>query len=76
MGSRDGVERWRMEWLKPIEEIENEFRRQGTFLLADINSRKLWFFGYKDQATINKMMDSMKGRCNEMVNFLIARAKG
>lgn len=60
--------------MKPIGMMELDFRRQGVFLLVDVSSRKLWFFGY-NQSLINKMMDSLKGRCDEMVNFLIARAR-
>lgn len=64
-----------MEWVKPIHVLEYEFRRQGVFLLVDAHLRKLWFYGFKsDQADINRMRDSMKGRVDEMVKFLIARA--
>jgi hypothetical protein len=65
-----------MEWVKPIGMVELDFRRQGVFMLVDVSSRKLWFFGYKrDHSCINKMMESLKGRCDEMVDFLIARAR-
>jgi hypothetical protein len=65
-----------MEWVKPIGMMELDFRRQGVFLLVDVSSRKLWFFGYKrDNICINKMMETLKGRCDEMVNFLLARAR-
>jgi hypothetical protein len=64
-----------MEWVKPIDEVESDFRRQGVFLLVDVDGRKLRFYGYKkDCVAINRMMDSMKGRAPEMVKFLIARA--
>lgn len=65
-----------MERVRPIHVMEYEFRRQGVFLLVDVSGKKLWFYGYKrDYAAINKMMESLKGRCDEMVNFLIARAR-
>lgn len=76
LGAGDGDAGRRVEWVKPIGMLELDIRRQGVFLLVDVSGRKLWFFGYKrDQSCINKMMDSMKGRCDEMVNFLIARAR-
>jgi hypothetical protein len=57
--------------------VELDFRRKGVFLLVDVRSKKLYFFGYKpDMTCINQMMESLKGRTDEMVNFLIARAKG
>lgn len=63
-----------MEWVKPIEQVEYEFRRHGVFLLVDFGGRKLWFYGYKkDQMTLKRMMASMKGRSDEMVKFLTAR---
>lgn len=56
--------------------MEYEFRRQGIFLLVDVSSRKLWFYGYKkDHSVIKQMMESLKGRSDEMVDFLIARAR-
>ena len=65
-----------MEWVKPIGMVEKDFRYNGIFLLVDPISRRLWFYGYKkDQASINQAMESLKGRSDEMVNFLIARAK-
>ena len=64
-----------MEWIKPIDQVEEDFRRKGIVMLADVRSRKLWFFAYKkDNVVINQAMASMKGRSEEMVKFLIARA--
>jgi len=66
-----------MEWVKPIDTMEHDFRRKGVFLLVDINGKRLRFYGFKkDGVELNRMIDSMKGRCDEMVKFLIARAKG
>lgn len=66
-----------MEWVKPIDEVEADFRRRGVFLLVDFHGKKLQFFGYKkDHVEIKQMIDSLRGRSHEMVNFLIARAKG
>jgi len=63
-----------VEWVKPIDQMEAEFRARGVFLLVDVRTRKLWFYGYKrDQATLNQMMASLKGRSQEMGEFLIAR---
>ena len=75
LGARDGDARRRMEWVKPISEVEADFRRRGAFLLVDVKSRKLWFYHYSnDSAYINQMIDSLKGRSQEMCNFLIERA--
>jgi hypothetical protein len=66
-----------VEWVKPIDEVEAEFRRRGVFMLVNIHDKKLMFFGYKKNSVdINKMIDSLRGRSHEMTNFLIARAKG
>ena len=67
-----------MERLTPIHVMEYQFRRQGVFLLVDFDRRRLWFFGYKKNHTaINQLMESLKGRQEEMVKFLTARsAKG
>jgi hypothetical protein len=64
-----------MERLEPIHVMEYRLRRQGVFLLVDFDGKKLWFFGYKkDHAAIKQMMENLKGRHKEMVNFLTARA--
>jgi hypothetical protein len=56
--------------------MEYRFRRQGVFLLVDFDGRKLWFFGYKhSNVDISRLMDSLKGRVEEMVNLLTARAR-
>ena len=65
-----------MEWVKPIGMLEKDIRCQGIFLLVDFDGRRLWFYGHKkDHATINRAMDSLKGRCEEMVKYLTERAK-
>jgi hypothetical protein len=65
-----------MVWVMPIDQVEFGFRRQGVFLLVDVGGKKLRFYGFKkNHADLNRMIDSMKGRCDEMVNFLIARVK-
>ena len=75
LGAGDGDTWRRVEWLKPIDELEADFRKRGAFLLVDVKSRKLWFFHYsKDTTSIRQMMDALKGRQGEMVDFLIARA--
>ena len=64
-----------MERLKPIHVMEYELRQHGVFLLVDFDRRRLWFYGYKkNHATINQMMEQVKGRQAEMVKFLTARA--
>jgi hypothetical protein len=64
-----------MEWVKPIGMVEKDLRYLGIFLLVDFNGRRLWFFGHKkDCAEINRAMGSLKGRCEEMVKYLTARA--
>ena len=64
-----------MEWVKPIDEVAREFRRQGIFLLVDARSKRIVFYGYKrDQGAIRQMMESLKGRSDEMIKYLIARA--
>ena len=62
-----------MEWVKPIDEVEADFRRAGAFLLVDPTSRKLRFYGY-NQVALRRMIDGLRGRSHEMANFLIARA--
>ena len=64
------------EWVKPIGMMEHDFRSQGVFLLVDVDGRKLRFYGFKkNHVDLNRMIESMKGRCDEMVKFLIARAR-
>ena len=56
--------------------MEYRFRRQGVFLLVDVDGKRLWFFGYKkDHTTIKQMMEKLKGRQTDMINFLLARAR-
>ena len=75
LGSEHGDTWWGVERLTPIGEIEAGFRKRGAFLLVDVKSRKLWFFHHsKDTTGIKQMMDALKGRQGEMVDFLIARA--
>jgi hypothetical protein len=66
-----------MEWVKPIDEVEADFRRQGVFMLVDVWNNKLLFFGYKkNNVDINRLIASLRGRSKEMGKFLLARAKG
>ncbi len=75
LGARDGDTGRRVERVKPIDELEADFRKRGAFLLVDVKSRKLWFYHYSnDLASVNQMIDSLKGRSQEMGNFLIERA--
>jgi hypothetical protein len=47
-----------------------------VFMLVDVDGRKLRFYGYKrDCVTINRLMESLKGRQDEMVKYLIAQAR-
>jgi hypothetical protein len=65
-----------MVWVMPIDQVEFNFRRQGVFLLVDVGGKKLRFYGFKkDHADLNRMIASMTGRCDEMVKFLIMRAR-
>lgn len=75
LGSEHGDTGWGVERLTPIREVEAEFRKRGAFMLVDVKSRKLWFYHYsKDMIGIKHMMAALKGRQDEMVNFLISRA--
>ena len=75
MGAGDGDAGRRVERLTPIHVMEYRFRRLGVFLLVDFDKRRLWFYGYKrSHEDINRLMESLKGRVTEMVNFLTARA--
>jgi len=66
-----------VERVTPIHVLEYTFRCQGAFLLVDASGKRLWFFKYgNNNADIDRMMESMKGRADEMVKFLLARAKG
>jgi hypothetical protein len=62
-----------VEWVKPIDEIEFDFRRHGSFLLVDTTG-ELKYYGRKT-ALNDRLVASMKGRGKEMVKFLIARAR-
>lgn len=67
-----------MEWVKPIDQVEADLRREGVFLLVDVNGRTLRFYQFKkDSVRLKQVMDSLKdqGRGQEMVKFLIARAR-
>jgi hypothetical protein len=75
LGPGDGYAGRRVERVTPIHILEYQIRRQGVFLLVDFGGRKLWVFGYKEQEEINRVMESLKGRLTEMVNFLTARAR-
>lgn len=62
--------------MKPIDEVARDLRRQGMFLLVDARSRRIVFYGYKrDTVQINQMIESLKGRSDEMVKYLIAQAR-
>jgi hypothetical protein len=64
-----------MEWVKPIGMVERDLRYIGIFLLVDFSGKRLWFFGHKKNSVdINRAMESVKGRCDEMVKYLTARA--
>ena len=76
LGTGDGDAGRCVEWVKPIDQVEADIRRRGVFMLVDVRGRKLKFFGYnRDYANINRLMDSLKGRTDEMVKYLIARAR-
>jgi hypothetical protein len=75
LGPRYGDPRWCVEWVTPIEEIEADIRRRGMFVLVDVNGKTLRFYGYKTQAYVNQLVDSLRGRGPEMVKYLIARAR-
>jgi hypothetical protein len=62
-----------MGWVMPIDQVLLNFNRKGVFLLIDARNRRLVFYGYKkDNADINQMIDSLKGRSDEMTKHLIA----
>jgi hypothetical protein len=61
-----------MGWVKPIDQVDADIRRVGIFMLVDVDGKKLRFFGFKkDYTDINRAMDSLKGRSQEMVKYLI-----
>jgi hypothetical protein len=65
-----------MEWVKPIDMVLLDFHRKGVFLLVDARRKRIVFYGYKrDNAEINRMIDSMKGRSDEMTKYLIAQLR-
>jgi hypothetical protein len=67
-----------MEWVKPIDQVEADMRRQGVFLLVDVNGRTLRFYQFsKDSVRLKQILDYFqeKGRGQEMVKYLIARAR-
>jgi len=64
-----------VERVVPIDEVEADLRKRGVFILVDVSTRKLWFYGYKpNQGVINQMIAAVKDRREEMVKFLLARA--
>lgn len=66
-----------MGWVKPIEDVEADFRRRGAFILFNPWKNTLVYFHMaRDTTEIKRMMDSMQGRNGEMVRFLTARARG
>jgi hypothetical protein len=65
-----------VEWVKPIDQVDADIRREGVFMLVDVDGRKLRFYGYKrDYVTINRLIESLKGRQDEMVKYLIAQTR-
>jgi hypothetical protein len=74
LGTGDGDAGRRVEWVKPIGELEADFRRQGVFMLADFNAKRLRFYGY-DSVVTNRLVDAVRGRTQEMVDFLVARLR-
>jgi hypothetical protein len=65
-----------VEWVKPIDQVDADIRREGVFMLVDVDGKKLQFFGFKrDCVTLNRLMESLKGRQDEMVQYLIAQAR-
>jgi hypothetical protein len=68
-----------MEWVKPIVQVEREIRERGMFMLVDPSNNRIMFYGYKrSTADISRIIDSLKGRSQELGKFLIAlsSAKG
>jgi hypothetical protein len=63
-----------MEWVKPIDQVEEDFRRLGVFILVDMNCKRLKLFGYNRIAML-RLTDELKGRSREMADLLIARAR-
>jgi hypothetical protein len=62
-----------MGWVMPIDQVLLNFNRKGVFLLVDARHKRLMFFGFKkDNAEINRLIDSLKGRSDEMTKYLIA----
>ena len=44
-------------------------------MLVDMTGKRLWFFQHsKNEVGIKRAMDSLKGRSEEMVKFLLERA--
>jgi hypothetical protein len=65
-----------MEWVKPIDQVEADLRRQGVFILFLPDTNRLAFFGCKKtQADIDKLSESVRGRSKEMARFLTARVR-
>lgn len=58
-----------MERLRSIRELEEDFRRHGSFLL--VMDGRIKFYGRKTDA-IAQLAKELSGRCNEMIKFLTA----
>jgi hypothetical protein len=68
-----------MGWVMPVEDLEANLRYRGVFVLVDVRSKKLRFYGFKKtQAELNQLSDQVNGRNEAMADLLIkrARAKG
>lgn len=64
-----------MDWVRPLDEIEAEFRRHGSFLLVDTDGQLRYYGLSKCTPAQQKLLDSMKGRTSEMAKYLTARAR-
>jgi hypothetical protein len=65
-----------VEWVKPIDQVERELREHGVFTLVDARAKTLRFYGWtRDQATLNRLTDTVKGRVEEMTSYLIAQPR-
>jgi hypothetical protein len=64
-----------VEQLASIRALEYRLRTLGAIVLADPKSRRVWFYAYKpNEAALRPLVQLIKGRTGEMVDFLVARA--
>ena len=75
LDARDGLPRRRMEWVKPIEELERDFRVSGFFLLVDTDGQLKMSGGRDGSPARDALVGELRGRTREMIDLLVTRSR-